>query len=116
MCFQYVIVASVYRRSAQSAVQINVYCDHNKLDITVYLPFVHDSITTCVFLSNMFGFFIFLCSVCSQSVFVLSPDGSPVASFLQDDGDVEDDMTIREVRQTHGHTADTHTHTLPMRV
>lgn len=32
-----------------------------------------------------------------HSVSVLYADGSPIASHQQDDGDVDDDMTIREV-------------------
>ena len=51
-----------------------------------------------------FGFFILLCLVCTQNVFVWCSDSSPVACCPQDDGDVEDDMTIREVRQTASQT------------
>lgn len=50
--------------------------------------------------------FILLRLVCTLNIFVFCTDCSPVASYLQDDVDVEDDMTIREVRQTHSHTTD----------
>lgn len=70
------------------------------MDSIVYLPFVHCSITACVFLLYMFVLFISLCSECIQNNIVLSADCYTVTPCLQDDGDVEDDMTIREVRQT----------------
>lgn len=58
----------------------------------------------------MFVFFILLCLVCTQNVFVLCTDSPPVACRPQDDGDVEDDMTIREVSQTTSQTKARTTH------
>lgn len=48
---------------------------------------------------------VVVCSLCATPVFFT--DWSAVPSSLQDDGDVEDDMTIREVRRSR----DRHTHT-----
>ncbi len=81
------------------------------MDTTVYLTFVYHPITACVFVLYMFCVFILLCLVCTLNAFVLCTHCSPIVSCLQDDGDVEDDMTIREVRQRASHTTDIYTPT-----
>lgn len=88
-------------------VQISVCWDNNnRLDTIVYLPFVYHPPCVCVFYT--LGFFISLCWVCTLHVSVFCTDCSPVASCLQDDVDVEDDMTIREVRRTTDTCTNTH--------
>lgn len=62
----------------------------------VCVPFVYHPLTACVFVLYSLGLFMLLCEVvCCICLFFT--DCFP--SSLQDDGDVEDDMTIREVRR-----------------
>lgn len=84
MCFQSLILPSVHRCSAGET-----YC----------LPF-HHSLCICVvhlhhvtvLVGVLYSYLLFIC------VIYICTDCSPLPSSVQDDGDVEDDMTIREVR------------------
>lgn len=98
MCFQCVSWLSAQMQWSGSSwkVQRNGYWDDNHLISIVCVPFVYHPLTACVFVLYSLGLFMLLCEVvCCICLFFT--DCFP--SSLQDDGDVEDDMTIREVRR-----------------